>query len=400
MPAGLPAVMRRVFLAGSFVALVAALALMWNHRYERVPGLPDWDLAILRQGVPGVPGVEWLGPPDQPVLRLSVDGRNPRVAVRLAIPDAPAVESLFLKFQLAARGLTPGGKRWETGRFMIEWHPPDGRAAVEKEPVAGIKHDLDSGRLSFVAVPVSGPAVPAIVLEHLGAAGQFDVSGLQITPVRERAMWKTGRWFLLFAAFAWVVACIRSWQRLPAWRVFSAAAICLLMIIEFVIPGPWKLQRPLVIRDFQIRETTQTDPAPPLVRAVMTPAISSGAIQPSGDVRAQGGLALRVRDVLKHLRILLHVALLAAPTLAFAMLLGRRNAIRLAIPLALSIEAAQVAFGYGFDWVDLVDLAFDGIGIWLALRIHRRLVHGLTLLRPALPSAIPPDIQPHESDSI
>ena len=33
----------------------------------------------------------------------------------------------------------------------------------------------------------------------------------------------------------------------------------------------------------------------------------------------------------------------------------------------LAIESAQIAFGYGFDWVDGLDLVFDGIGIWLGL---------------------------------
>jgi hypothetical protein len=295
----------------------------------------------------------------------------------------------MFEFRLMARGLKPGGKSWETGRFMIEWHPPDGAAAVEKEPVAGIKHDQDSGRLSIVAVPVSGPAVPAIVLEHLGVTGGFDLSGLKITPVRERAIWKTGRWILLVAAFAWLVACIRSWQRMQAWRVFAAAAICLLMISEFVIPGPWKVQRSLFVRDFRIGETVPADHAPPWVRGRLQPAISPGVIRPSGDIHAQGGPALYAKRVLRHFRILLHVALLAAPTFAFAVLLGRRNAVRLAIPLALAIEGAQVAFGYGFDWVDGVDLVFDGIGIWFALHVHRRLARGLTLLDPALPSRRP-----------
>jgi hypothetical protein len=376
MPAGLPAVMRRVFLAGSFVVLLAALAVMWNHRYERVPGLPVWNLAMLRQGVPEGPGVEWTGAPDDPMLRLRVDERSPRVALRLAVPGAPAVDSLKLKFRLTARGLTPGRKKWESGRFMIEWHPPAAGSAVEKDPLGGIQLDQDSGRISLVAVPVTGPAVPAIVLEHLGMAGEFDLSELQVIPVRERTLWNNGRWLLGLAFFAWLVACIRSSRAVSAWRAAAAAAICLLMVIEFVIPGPWKVQRALFVADFRLSENVEppsSHKTPPLVEAMAPPVISSGAIEPSGDVRVQGGLALRTRDLLKHLRTLLHIALIAAPTLAFAILLGRGNAVRLAIPLALAIESAQTAFGYGFNWLDGVDLIFDGIGIWLALRIHRRL---------------------------
>jgi hypothetical protein len=275
---------------------------------------------------------------------------------------------------------------------MIEWHPLETGTALEKDPVGGIKLDQDSGRISLVAVPVRGPAVPAIVLEHLGVAGEFDLSGLEIIPVRERAFWKTGRWVLVFVSFAWLATCIRSWRGVKTWRASSAAVICLLMIIEFVIPGPWKVQRSLFVQDFRLGESVQSPPSsetPPMVEAGVAPNISSGAIQPSGDVRVQGGPALRVKHLLKHLRILLHVALLAAPTLAFAILLGRANAVRLAIPLALAIESAQTAFGYGFDWVDGVDLIFDGIGIWLALLVHRRLARGLTLLDPVLPCSNP-----------
>jgi hypothetical protein len=403
MPDGLRPVMRRVLLFGSFLVLAAALVLMWNHRYERVAGLPGWDLAMLRQGVPDVPGVEWTGSPENPVLRLRVDERSPRVALRLAVPGSPAVESLMLKFRLKARGLKPGRKKWEMGRFMIEWHPREAGVSLEKEPVGGIKLNADSGNITLVALPVNAPAVPAMVLEHLGWAGEFDLSGLEIIPVRERALWKTGRWFLLLAAFVWLAVCIRAWRGVNTWRASLAAAICVLMVVEFVIPGPWKVQRPLSVRDFRFAETASSpspNAAPPSVKSVTAPAISSGAIQPSGDVRVQGGPALRVKLLLNHLRPLLHVALLAAPTLAFAILLGRRNAVRLAVPLALAIESAQIAFGYGCDWVDGLDLVFDGIGIWFALCIHRRLARGLTRLDPVLPSAMPPDVQAHESDSI
>ena len=66
-------------------------------------------------------------------------------------------------------------------------------------------------------------------------------------------------------------------------------------------------------------------------------------------------------------RPLLHSLLLFAPALALALLAGRKPAVFLAIPLALAIELAQVAFGYGFDWIDVLDLACDAIGIALAM---------------------------------
>jgi hypothetical protein len=377
LPAGLRDVTRRLLLTGSFCLLIAALVLMWNHRYERVEGLPGWNLAMLRQDATGMPGVEWVGAPENPALRLGVDGHGSRVALRMALPGSPAVESLLVKFRLRARGLKPGRQKWEMGRFMIQWHPPVGGGAMEKEPIGGIKLNEDTGNITLVAIPVNAPAVPALVMEHLGSAGEFDLTDLEIIPVRERMLWKTGRWVMLSASFLWLAACIRRWRGVDTRRACAAAAIFLVMFVEFVVPGPWKVQRPLLVRDFRIGESVATEQALPLVKAASPLAISSGAISPSGDVPLQGGVALRVKLVLARFRLLLHVALLAAPTLAFALLLGRRNALLLAIPLALATELAQVAFGYGCDWVDGVDLAFDtagiALGLWLGDRMRRLL---------------------------
>lgn len=368
--------MRRVLLVGSFVALVAALLGMWNHRYQQSAGAPSWKLADLRQIAPELPGLTWGGTPESPSLRLKRAAGDPPIALRLAIPEAPAVEALHLRLRLSAQGLRPGSEKWQTGRFMIEWHPPQGQGDFEKDPLAGSKDDEDSGPMTLVAVPARGPAVPAIRLEHLGLDGGFELTDLEITAVDERGLWKHGRWPLAMAWLAWFAACIRTWPGVKRRQALAAAVICLLMAVEFVIPGPWKIQRPLIEEDFRLGTAKIEAPppaqAPPLVEAPPALRISSEAIPPSGNVLAQGGLALRLRTLLKPLRPLLHVALLAAPTFAFALLLGRRRAVWLAVPLALAIECAQSAFGYGFDWIDVVDLIFNGIGIWLALWLHRR----------------------------
>lgn len=373
--------MRRILLSVSFVALVAALVLLWAHRYQRIAGVPSWRLADLRPDAPEVAGLSWGGTPESPTLRLTRSAGDAPPALRLALPSAPVLEALHLRFRLSANGLTPGAEKWETGRFIIEWHLPDGQGAYEKDPVASIKDNKDnkdSGPVGFIAVPAKGPAVPAIRLEHLGANGAFELSDLEITAVQERGIWKYGRWFLALAWLAWFATCIRGWPGVKCWQALAAAVICLLMAIEFVIPGPWKIKSPLLAMDFRLGpasiETPPPAQAPPLVEVPASLRISSGPVAPSGNILAQGGLTLRLRMMLKPLRTLLHVALLAVPTFAFACLLGRRRAVRLAALIAIAVECAQSAFGYGFDWRDIADLAFDGIGIWLALWLHRRLV--------------------------
>ncbi len=375
--------MRRALLAGSFLALVVALGWLWAHRFERDSSLPVWRLADLRGDVPAVAGVEWLGTPEKPSLRLRVDAKDQRVAVRVAIPGVSAVDSLHLRLWMSAHGLVPGQKEWETGRFMIEWHPPAGGSDAELDPVAGIQFDQRVNPVALVARPERGPAIPALRLEHLGIAGEFEVSDLEIIAVHEGPLWKTGRWVLALGWLLWIAALLRSWPDVSRWRALGAAMICLLMGIQFVIPGPWKAQR-AIGGDFQLGDAVEVShpaEAPPSVTTQSAVAITSGAIPPSGKIPPRGGLALRVKHAIKQARPLLHVLLLFGPTLVLAGLLGRSHALMLAIALALLIESAQLAFGYGFGWDDVWDLLTDGIGIALALWIYRRVVTKLESVR-------------------
>ncbi len=370
--------MRRALLSGSFLALLAGLCALWAYRYERSPGFPIWRLADLRAVAPPVPGVEWTGAPDKPKLCLKVGSDHPLVAARFAIPGMPAVNMLHLRFRMSARGLTPGSEKWEDGRFMVEWHSPDGGAGWENDPVGSIRYDQRNDLEAFVIQPLRASAVPALRLEHLGRSGEFELADLEITVIKERAIWKIGKWFLALGWLAWGTACVRSWLGTGLWRALGASVIWLLMGIYFVIPGPWKIQRP-IYPSFQLGEErvgrslphqapmASETPPPPLV-------ITSGSVPALGKIPVQGGLALRIKYFLAQARPLLHVLLLFAPSLAIACLVGRRPAFFIGVTLALAIELAQVAFGYGFDWVDVVDLANDAIGIALAIWVCKKML--------------------------
>ena len=230
--------------------------------------------------------------------------------------------------------------------------------------------------------PNRSPAIPSLRLEHLGRAGEFELSELEITVVRERAIWKVGRWMLALAGWVWGAIAMQFCFGVSRWRAFAASFVWMMMAMHFVIPGPWKQQRPIGNR-FQIgqeqvlvlNENTESPVHP-------TPAQTTGNSQPSspteqlksmGKLPEQGSLALRVKHRVARARPLLHLLLLFAPTLAFALLLGWRPALFLALILAGSIELAQIVFGYGFGWDDVLDLFNDAIGIALALWIHRRI---------------------------
>ncbi len=366
--------MRRAMLTGSLFALLAALFAMWAFRYERAPGLPVWSLADLRNELPAVPGVAWTGRPDFPGIGLRVNPGGKPLAIRLSIPGIREVDGLHLRFRMNSRGLSPGCERWQDGRFMVEWHQPQGGGALEENPVGSVRHDTRGELQDLVVQPLHGPAVPALRLEHLGRSGEFDLSELEITVVRERALWKTGRWFLALGWLAWVAAVARSWPGISRWRALCSATLWVLMGMHFVIPGPWKIQRAMVPA-FQLGVAPAAEAR---VRAAgvpgVFPAVSSGSIEALGKLPDQGSLVLRVKLGIARARPLLHMLLLFAPALAFAFLLGRKPAVFLAAALAVAIELAQVAFGYGFDLIDVGDLASDAVGIALAMWVWKRVV--------------------------
>ncbi|MFZ9935703.1 MAG: hypothetical protein ACO3JG_01450 [Luteolibacter sp.] len=367
---------RLFFFTAGLVVLVAALVALWAFRFEPTPAARTWTLADLRSSAVPVEGAQWTGTAEFPELRLWVDDAHPRVALRLALPEAAAVEMLHLRCRLSAKGLTEGAEKWQTGRIMIEWHPTDG-AEAELDPVGGIVDDQSSSSGPMVAVSAVGPAIPALRLEHLGRAGEFTLSGLEIIPVRERALWKTGRWLLAAGFLGWFYALIRAGSRITRPRALSAALVWLLMGIHFVVPGPWKLQRPLLVAEFHLGKADRVKnppQAPPSVAAGRALPYS-GKVPPGGYLLPQGSLALKVKLLVSQVRFLLHILLLLAPTLVSAWLIGRRRTLSFAVLCAVSIELAQMAFGFRFDWSDAIDLFTDAAGIaaglWLACKLGR-----------------------------
>lgn len=361
--------MRTFLLLGSFVALVAALWAMWNGRFERIPGAPVWHLADLRSA-PQLPGVEWAGTPAHPVLRVRVDAANPRVAARLVLPGAVPVEFLHVRFRMSSRGLTPGTETWEDGRLMVEWHPADGGAGWENDPIGSIRFDNHTEGNDLVIHPLRGPAVPALRLEHLGRVGEFEISDMEIKVIEERKSWKIGRWFLAASWLAWGFLFVRSWPGICRWRALCVSTIWLLMAIEFVVPGPWKILHPLAgsFRMGPEAELAAMAERPSRLVPGEAPAtLSSAPIPALGKIPYQGSFAMRVKLEISKARPLLHLLLLFAPALAFTFLVGRTPAAFLVILLALAIEAAETAFGYGFDGNDILDLIWDAGGITLGI---------------------------------
>ncbi len=354
------------------IVLLVAVWGLWRLRFERNPDFPVWGLAEIQKTAPQVPGVEWLASNDQPVLKLTVDSANPQVAMRLAIPGVSSVDILHMKFQLTARGLVLGKEKWQDGRFMVDWRCPASGEKLRSDPVGSVRDDEHGGMQNLVVYADTDAAVPDLRLENLGVSGAFELSNLEISVVQERKIWVFGKWILAAAWLIWAVFFIRSWTANLKYRACAAAVIWLMMGLYFVIPGPWKVQRPL-ISEFQLGPKKEHVVAIAEPASTSATAAATGAVAALGKMPMQGGIVLKIKLLASQVRPLLHALMLFGPSLAMMCLTGRKPALWLAVFLAIAIEAAQTAFGYGFDWIDVTDLICNAIGILLALWSHAKL---------------------------
>lgn len=361
--------MRRALLIGSFLVLIATLYGLWVFRFERVPGSRAWSLADLRAGAPNLPEGMWIDDHGQTLFQLKLDDGCPKVAVRLAIPGIAPLRFVHIGFRMSAKGLKPGKQEWEDGRFLLEWHAPGWENRPETDYIASIRGGVDGALSNVVIDSESGAAVPALCLEHLGRSGEFELADLEITPVRERTLWTVGKWFLAAAWLFWGAAWMRSWPGVSKLRALAASCVGLTIGFSLIVPGPWDTIRPLG-DDFHLGASTAVGDT-----ALAKPEageIFSVMIPPSGKLVEKGSLLLRIKLQISQARWLLHALLWAGSSMALALLVGRRPAILTSAMLALGMELAQLAFGFGSDWVDLIDLASDATGIALAMWVHNR----------------------------
>lgn len=373
--------MRRLTLLGTFVLLSGALYGLWQHRFERAPESPTVRLSELRAIASPAPGVEWLGPESSPHLRLRVDQAHSKVVARVDLPQIHAVSFLHVRFKVTTTSLVPGKKTWQDGRCLIEWHPQARGSAWENNPFCSAKYSESSGIVEMVLRPDHPPAIPALRLENLGTSGDLELTMFEATVLRERLVWKIGRWLLMAGWLAWAVAWIGPRGKSGRLRPLMASAIWLVTGLYFVVPGPWKDVRSFAgpfqigaetpaVADHSLSAARPERPDSPTVNRLSA---NPTALESVGKIPDQGDFTLRLKHYAANARPLLHILLLFAPTLAMACLVGRKPAGSLAAILALAIEASQLAFGFGFDRVDVFDLASDAVGISLALWLRSRI---------------------------
>lgn len=389
--------MRRLVFPCTCIALLAATFFLWQYRFERDSEHPTLRLADLKTTSSLVPEASWVETKAGPALLLRASETSAAVVQRIALPELAAAHWLHLRFQIQARQLRLGKFPWSDGRLILEWHTSG--KSWEFDPVSSVRDEQDSGIIDVIARPDNGSASPALRTENLARAGEFQLCLFEASVVRERTLWRVGRWGLFLGWSLWFLSAAGFAARRSRLRSALAAAIWIAMAILFVFPGPWKTLHPLNSA-FQIGpELRQSQPSPaPAAPAALPPTqpgpLTSAPLASSppplpkiepppsaGRVPTQGSLILRIKNQMSQLNPLLcsvlrsciHIFLLFAPTLASALLVGRKRAIFLACLIAIAIEAAQFLFGYGLDGFDLLDLLFDACGILLALWVYRKI---------------------------
>lgn len=361
--------MRPLILFVSSLLLLAALFFLWQFRFERVPEYSTLSLRDIRRITQLPPGAVWTGTEARPILRLSVGEGGLPVVLKSALPNIKAVDYLRVIYQASSQKLQTGSQKWEDGRGLIEWQSQIAGQEPENDPIFSLFGTYASELTEQVMRPEKSPAVPALRFENLGASGVFEVSHLEVTVVRERWLWKLGRWFLMLGCFTWAVAWCGYGGKFGLFRASAASLVWLVMLLYFVVPGPWKSLRPLAT-PFLIGEemtTSHQDVASP---PVSSPTDAPQLCLPSaGKIPDKGDFTLWIKVHAAKVRPLLHILLLFGPTLLIAGLVGKSPAASLGVILSIAVEAAQVCYGYGFDWVDVSDLACDAMGIALGLAI-------------------------------
>ena len=352
--------------------LVVALVALWNFRYTMENEAETVSLETFRAAYPELPpGADWEETDGEHRLRIRRCEGEPPVVLNMRLPYVKEVDGgVLVKCVLKAQNLHAGDFRWEDGRILLCWNSPEGEA-LGVDPVGSARDDETSDEKPFVLVPDVEGAIPELQIEHLGQAGELVVEKLELVPVRERRLWRYGRWGLFAGWATWLFLFLRGPPTLGWIRKATAVGLWLALAMSLAVPGPWENKRPLVF-SFQCERVPGSGAsASNLAVDSCSHLIGRAEGKQFGKLPMGGSAVLKIKQHFKSLRPLLHSLLFFAPTLLLIWLVGRRQALILAFGLVAAIEVAQTAYGYGFDTMDVLDLLTDSIGITAALFASR-----------------------------
>ena len=398
-------------LTGAVLALAAWLA--WQHRFAEAPGV-----APLVMGPEGRSAFRVVRAPGQ--VAWAADGASVRIAatkelrhptLECALGRFRGQSHLWIRFRAGCAGVVKGRNEWDDARVVLIWKDAGGRILRDHSPLCGMDGTRGAEAFERVVAMRKDAATPLIVIQNLGAAGEFTVEALEVRAVNNRRWFHPAAVALFLAGTAWARWAFRRW--LPArgpsvapqpvgtalaaianaltggrpWALTAAAALWVALAAFFLFPGPWDPLRPF-LRGFDVAAPTARQEAAAHPAPAVRPA--AGAPSPAGP-RAVGPVAAPAADAVllkpplqfdpvsllfeakKYVRQLMHAAAFAAMVTAFCLLLGTRRAWLPVAALAAGSEAMQWLWGFGFDWRDVLDLAVNSAGIAAGIAIVRHI---------------------------
>ncbi len=386
-----------LILAGTWIAIVAVLVVVWNHRFEQFPGTQTLSGNELRELSEERDGVEWVETSAGTMLKLSKEEADPIVYVKIPLPAPPDCTAIHLSYKLQAKQIIRGKQTWDDGRLNLAWLTSDKEQIQQVSSVVG---DMVMECASIISLAPEPASIAQLHIAHLGLSGDFEVSGLEVTFVRQRPWWGYAAAALWLMIGGWVFVCLKAVSKVHSARAGLASLLCMSVVLVALIPGPWILKRPLVVEKFALsaadmRETpTKPVEAPkpnaPTTQAPQIPNEREAVVVPptqeepgqSNDAKPtkppqsvtvettierktviQGNPLLSIKDGLKKFKGILHTLLFAGIASVLALLLGWRTSVVACLGLAAMSELCQLAFGYGLDIGDVLDVLLDALGI-------------------------------------
>jgi len=347
---------------------------LWQRRFAPESKAATLNLqAIVKANESSMgPGAHWESGLDGPSLMLETGPDHPQVVQRLLLPGIGSVDQLHFRLELVAEHLEVGTNPWEDGRLLLEWHSQESVRDIQTEYLASAGYNDSSKVSSCVARPDVPPAVPVLRIEHLGRSGKIRLEQCDVIAVRETHWWSSGKLLLAAAWLLWSSALIRTDNK-RSFRPWLTGALWIFLATQLVIPGPWALIRPLgesfesVPKNLPISTSPLESPVDQNLNDI------SKRVVPLGKLPEAGSLILRIKNHIKQSRPLLHFLLFLGVTLALAFVAGNRSVLALPVMLAVGKEIAQLGFHYGADYLDLIDLLCDFLGIALAFVLFTKL---------------------------
>lgn len=393
---------RLAAICGYLLAILALTTLtwvLWQYRFVPVADSPALTLAYTPPGVTRTVS-DSLGTKDG-ALQLPAGAEVPRLEYQWG--RLPASRNAHIALRVSCRGIEPGKMPWDDARVILMWVDGSGNMVQGHLPLWSGRGDHQSLFRDMVAPISRGGTLPKIIIENRGSAGDFTVESFQVQAVDYRpgifaeVAATTFAWILLvgFGIRRWVAA-----KTIPGVRVAAAALLWVGFAWLSCLPGPWIPWQPIrqpfpispvpapapvekkslpVVPSPPANPTTQGGPAVPAEPAIpAAPEIKpEPAPEPPPPVLAkgppeqlEGGL---VRWFFNHLAFLkrpVHLAGFSVLTTLLAFLAGSRRAFWPALALGFVSEFCQWAFGFGFDWGDVLDITLDataacaGILLW------------------------------------